>query len=142
MPPDDSPKPHAVDRTMLVAGLLQLAAVLTPAARVRIYGPVSFLRLPTAGVVLAILGALTVAVALRPRGWWRWVPGAASALVVAVVYWRLTRAPSGTFVDPLLRHVLHPAWGFAPMACAVLLGLVGAARAVTAPTPLPATRSS
>ncbi|MBV9880594.1 MAG: hypothetical protein JO180_08860 [Gemmatirosa sp.] len=123
-----APRPN-VSRTLLAAGVLQLVATLAPAARVRIVGGVSFLRLPTAGVALVALGALTLAVALRPRGWWRWLPSGLSAVVVAAVYWRLGRSPSGTFVDPVLRHALHPSWGFVPMAAAVVLGLVGAARA-------------
>ena len=118
----------AIDRTLLAAGCLQLAALLTPATRVRIVGAVAFARGPSAGVALAILGALTVAVALRPRGWWRWLPPVLSAAVLAVVYWRLTRAPSGSFVDPVLRHALRVGWGFWPMGLAVLLALVGAAR--------------
>jgi hypothetical protein len=40
------------------------------------------------------------------------------------VYFRLKRNPSHTFVDPLLRHLLHPSWGFVPMGAAVLLSLV------------------
>jgi hypothetical protein len=115
-----------MSRLLLGAGCLQLAALFAPAARARLLGPVSFARLPNAGVALAALGALTIAAALLPRVRWRWVPGALSAAVLGVVYWRLSRAPSGTFVDPLLRHVLHPAWGFVPMTAAVVLGLVGA----------------
>jgi hypothetical protein len=122
------PLPSRVDRTLLAAGCLQLAALLAPAARVRIVGAIPFARVPSAGVALAILGALTIAVALRPRGWWRWVPGVLSAAILAVVYWRLTRAPSATFVDPVLRRALRVGWGFWPMGLAVLLGLVGAAR--------------
>jgi len=118
-----------VSRTLLAAGVLQLAALVTPAARVRIVGGLAFYRVPTAGVALAVLGALTLAVALRPRGWWRWLPSALATAVLAVLYWRLVRAPSATFIDPLLRHAVHPSWGFAPMAAAVLLGLVGAALA-------------
>jgi hypothetical protein len=87
-----------------------------------------------------VLGALTAAAALRPRGWWRWAPGALSAAVLAVAYWRLTRAPSGTFADPLLRRALRPAWGFVPMGLAVLLGIAGAAGVRPRPArPLPPT---
>jgi hypothetical protein len=117
-----------LDRTLFVAGLLQVVAAFTPAARVRVIGPLPFVRLPTAGVALVILGLCNVGVALRPRGWWRWLPSIASALVLALVYWRLHRNPSHTFVDPVLRHLLHPSWGFVPMGLAVLLGLIGAAR--------------
>ncbi|AHG92776.1 Protein of unknown function DUF2809 (plasmid) [Gemmatirosa kalamazoonensis] len=119
---------RAADRVLLVAGLLQLAAVFTPAAHARVVGGVPFVRLPTAGVALVTLGAATLVVSLWRRGWWRRVPGALSALVLAVVYWRLTRAPSGTIADPLLRRVLHPSWGFVPMTLAVLLALVGTVR--------------
>ena len=118
-----------VDRTLLAAGCLQLIALLTPAAHARVVGSIAFARVPTAGIVLAILGALTIAVALRPRGWWRWLPGVLSALLLAVVYWRLTQAPSGGFVDPVLRRVVGVGWGFVPMGLAVLGSLVGAARA-------------
>lgn len=117
---------------LLAAGCLQLAALLAPAARVRVIGAIAFARIPTAGVALGVLGALTIAVALRPRGWWRWVPGVLSALVLTVTYWRLTQAPSGSFVDPVLRRALHVGWGFGPMGGAVLLSLVAAARVGTA----------
>jgi hypothetical protein len=116
------------DPTLLAAGCLQLAATLTPAARVKIVGPVSFVRLPTAGAGLVGLAMLTLTLALLPRGWWRWVPSVLSGMLVTILYWRLRHAPSGTFLDPLLRHTLHPAWGFVPMSAAVLLGLAGAAR--------------
>src|SRR5438105_4031321 len=98
-PPDRSVR--RVDPTLLVAGLLQLAAMLAPAARVRILGRVSFFRLPTAGPALLALGVLTLVVALWPRGWWRWAPGVLSGAVLAIAYGRLVRSPSGTWVDPL-----------------------------------------
>jgi len=123
-----------VDRVLFAAGLLQIVATLAPAARVRVVGGVSFVRLPTAGAALVILGLLTLAIALRPRGWWRWLPGVFSSVILAVVYWRLKRNPSHTFVDPLLRHLLHPSWGFVPMSIAVALSLIGAARVHARPT--------
>jgi len=70
---------------------------------------------------------LTMVVALRPSGWWRWVPAPLTAGVLAMTYWRLTHNPSLTFVDPLLRRLIHPSWGFVPMTLAVLVSLVGAA---------------
>ena len=66
--------------------------------------------------------------ALLRRGWWRALPGGLTAVVLAVVYWRLARAPSGSFVDPVLRHAVRPSWGFVPMGIAVLVGLIGATR--------------
>jgi hypothetical protein len=133
---DDAPRvvppaatPPRASRPLLVAGVLQLVALLAPAARVRLVGSISFLRLPNAAPVLAALGALAIAAALRPRGWWRWLPGPLSAAVLAVVYWRLVRAPSATFVDPVLRHAVSPSWGFLPMCVAVMLAIVGAAAA-------------
>ena len=118
---------------LLAAGVFQLAATLTPAARVKIVGGVSFASLPTAGACLVGLGMLTLTMALLPRGWWRWLPGALSGIVVAVLYWRLRHALSKTFLDPLLRHTLHPAWGFVPMSIAILVSIAGAARAAFAP---------
>jgi len=117
-----------VNRTMFLAGLVQIASVYAPAARVRIYGLVPFLRVPNGGVALLTLGVLTLVVALRPIGWWRWVPASLTAGVLAFIYWRLTHDPSRTFVDPVLRHLMHPSWGFAPMGIAVLISLVGAGR--------------
>jgi hypothetical protein len=116
-----------VNRTMFVAGLLQIASIYSPAARVKIYGLVPFLRVPHGGVALLTLGVLTLVVALRPIGWWRWIPSGFTAGVLAFIYWRVTRNPSRTFVDPLLRHLMHPSWGFVPMGIAVAIGLVGAA---------------
>jgi hypothetical protein len=116
-----------VNRTMFVAGLLQIASIYSPAARVKIYGLVPFLRVPHGGVALLTLGVLTMVVALRPIGWWRWVPGPLTAGVLAFIYWRVTHNPSRTFVDPLLRHLMHPSWGFVPMSVAVAVGVTGAA---------------
>lgn len=116
------------DPLLLAGGVLQLAATLTPAAHVKVLGAVSFVRLPTAGAVLVGLSVLTLTLSLLPRGWWRWLPALLSAGVTALVYLRLRRSPSGTFLDPLLRHALHPSWGFVPMSVAVAINLVGAAR--------------
>jgi hypothetical protein len=124
--------PRRVDRTLLAAGLLQLVAMLAPAARVRLAGPLPFYRVPSAGPALAVLAVLTVGTALLRRGRWRATPSALSAVVLAVVYWRLARAPSGSFIDPVLRHAVDPSWGFVPMGVAVLVGLVGAVRARSA----------
>jgi hypothetical protein len=121
------PTSQRINRTILIAGLLQIGSIYSPAARVRIYGLLPFLRIPSGGVALLSLGVLTLIVALRPNGWWRWIPAPLSAGVLALIYWRITHNPSATFVDPLLRHLMHPAWGFAPMSAAVLVGVVGAA---------------
>jgi len=116
------------DRLLFLAGVLQVVATFTPAARLRIVGGLSFVRLPNAGVTLVVLGLLTLAIALRPNRWWRFIPGILSGAILVLVYFRLRRNPSHTFVDPLLRHLLHPSWGFVPMGAAVLLSLVAAAR--------------
>jgi len=111
---------------MFIAGLVQIASIYSPAARVRLYGLVPFLRVPSGGVALLTLGVLTLVVALRPMGWWRWIPGPLAAGVLALIYWRVSHNPSRTFVDPLLRHLMHPSWGFIPMGTAVLASLAGA----------------
>ena len=111
---------------MFLAGLLQIASVYAPAARVRIYGVIPFHRIPNGGAALLTLGVLTLVVALRPTGWWRWLPAPLTAAVLAIVYWRITHNPSLTFVDPLLRRLVHPSWGFMPMSAAVLGSLIGA----------------
>lgn len=121
------------DPLLFAAGVLQLAATLTPAAHVKVLGAVSFVRLPTAGSALVGLSVLTLTLSLLPRGWWRWLPALLSAVVTGLVYWRLRRSPSGTFLDPLLRHALHPSWGFVPMSVAILVNLAGAARMRSAP---------
>lgn len=124
-----SPVPTVrLSRFLLVAGLAQVAAAFTPAGHIRLLGSVSFIRLPTAGAAFVFLGLLTSLMALRPRGWWPWIPGIASIVLLAVVYERLRWAPSGGFFDPLLRRVVRPAWGFIPMTLAALLVLVAAAR--------------
>jgi uncharacterized membrane protein HdeD (DUF308 family) len=106
----------------------------------RVVGGVPFVRLPTAGATLVVLGLLTLAIALRPHRWWRFIPSMLSSAILVVVYFRLTRNPSHTFVDPLLRHLLHPSWGFVPMGIAVVLSLVAAARVgrgqIRAPVPV------
>jgi hypothetical protein len=112
---------------MFLAGLLQIASVYAPAARVRIYGAIPFHRIPNGGAALLTLGVLTLVVALRPTGWWRWVPAPLSAAVLAIVYWRITHNPSLTFIDPLLRRLVHPSWGFMPMSAAVAGSFIGAA---------------
>ena len=106
---------------MLLGGVLQLVASFAPAARVRLVGPVSFVRLPTAGAALVGLAVVTVTVAALPRRWWRMLPGLLSGVILWIVHWRLLHAPSGTFIDPVLRHTLRPSWGFVPMASAALL---------------------
>jgi hypothetical protein len=111
---------------LLVVGLLQVAATFLPAAHVRLLGDMPFVRLPTAGVALMVLGLLTSAAALRP-GWWRWLPPVASAVVVAVAYYRLRYSPAGSFIDPVLRRTVRPTWGFTPMAVVILLALIAAA---------------
>ena len=116
------------DRLLFLAGVLQILATFTPAARMRIVGGLSFARLPNAGVTLVVLGLLTLAIALRPNRWWRFIPGTLSGIILAVVYVRLSRNPSHTFVDPLLRRLLHPSWGFVPMGAVVLFSLVAAVR--------------
>jgi hypothetical protein len=42
------------------------------------------------------------------------------------MYWRIVTAPSGTFIDPLLRRAVDPGWGFVPMGIAALVSLLGA----------------
>jgi hypothetical protein len=111
---------------LVVAGILQTAAVLTPAVRISLVGTKPFLGVQTAGPVLIVLGLITIAVAFRPSAWWRWIPAVLSAAVVALVYWRVVTAPSGTFADVALRHAVHPAWGFIPMCAAVAVNLVAA----------------
>jgi hypothetical protein len=128
LPPSAGVGSFRPDRILFLAGILQIVATFTPAARMRVLGGVSFVRLPTAGATLVILGLLTLVIALRPNRWWRWIPGILSSAILAIVYLRLKRNPSHTLVDPLLRHLLHPSWGFVPMGIAVLLSIFGAAR--------------
>jgi hypothetical protein len=101
--------------------------MLTPAVRVPMVGYIPFFRVPTAGVLLIVLGVLTVSIAFRPHGWWRWAPGVFSGVVVAIAYWRIVHTPSGTFADVVLRRTVHPAWGFAPMSLVVVISLCSAA---------------
>jgi hypothetical protein len=125
----DTPAPaFDTNRLLLIAGLAQVAAAFTPAGHVRFSGPLLFIRLPNAGIAFIVLGVFTALVALRPRGWWRWIPGLASAILLAIVYTRLRWEPSGGFADPLLRRMVRPSWGFYPMALTILLALGAAAR--------------
>jgi hypothetical protein len=127
LPPSTYVRATRPDRLLFFAGVFQVVATFTPAARMRIVGPVSFARLPSAGAALVVLGLLTLAIALRPNRWWRFIPGLLSSAILIVVYFRLKRNPSHTFVDPLLRHLLHPSWGFVPMGIAVAFSLIAAA---------------
>jgi len=108
---------------LVIAGLAQIAAAFTPAGRGRLLGVIPFIRLPNAGVAFVVLGILTALVALWRRGWWRWIPGLASAALLTVVYMRLRWDPSGTFADPLVRRIVRPSWGFYPMGVAIFLSL-------------------
>ena len=124
-PPATSRPPRSAANVLLViAGLAQIAAAFTPAARVRLRGSIPFYRLPNAGGAFIVLAVLTALLAFAPRGRWRLLPGLASAALSAVVYARLRWEPSGGFADPLLRHLVRPAWGFVPLAAAVALALI------------------
>jgi len=120
-----SPAPRsAANMMLLIAGLAQVAATFTPAAHVRLRGSIAFFRLPNAGLAFVVLAVITSLFAFAPRGWWRCIPALASALLSAIVYARLRWQPSGGFADPLLRHLVRPAWGFVPMAATVALALI------------------
>lgn len=106
-----------------VGGILQSVAAFLPAVRVRLYGTASFLRVHAAGGVLLALGIVLIVAANRGR--WRWVGVVAgvSLAVIVVMYVRIVTAPLRMFVDPLMRHVVHPAWGFVPMTLGAVSGL-------------------
>jgi hypothetical protein len=123
----DAPPRSGTNIVFLIAGLAQILAAFTPAGHARLLGAISFIRLPQAGIAFVVLGALTVLVAVRPRGWWRWIPGLASAALLAVVYARLRWQPTGGFADPLVRRMVRPAWGFYPMGSAIFVALAMAA---------------
>ncbi len=115
-------------RVMLAGSLLQLAALFTPAVQVPVSGAMAFYRIEHgAGVAFIVIALATLLVALRPRGTWRWVPALFSLILTAATYWQIRTAPSGTFLDPVVRRAVHAGWGFIPMIAAILLGLVGAA---------------
>jgi hypothetical protein len=120
------------NRLLIIAGLLQLASMAAPAARVRFYGVMPFYRLPNAGVALGILAALTIAMAFVAHRWWSAVPPALSGVILIVAYWRIVNAPSGYFFDSLVRRIVHPAWGFAPMILSVVLALAANAHGMYA----------
>ena len=123
---------------LLIAGLAQIAAAFTPAGRGRLLGVIPFIRLPSAGVAFVILVILTALVALWRRGWWRWIPGLASAALLTVVYMRLRWDPSGTFADPVVRRIVRPSWGFYPMGVAIFLSLAAPIRLGRRGRPAPA----
>jgi len=129
VPPLPAPSRRASRLLLVAAGLLQAAAMLAPAARAPLAGSIPFRGVEPAGALLLVLALLNLVVALRPAGWWRWLPGALTAVLLALMYWRIVTAPSGTFIDPLLRRAVEPGWGFVPMGAAALLSLLGAARA-------------
>jgi len=108
------------------AGIVQVIATFCPAIRVRLWGGVSFLQVHAVGGVLLVLGGIVAIAAWR--GWTRWLMGGSllSMLIVVAMYFRIVTRPSGYFVDPLLRHVVHPGWGFVPMTVAILFALVSA----------------
>jgi hypothetical protein len=91
-----------------------------------------FFRLPNAGIALAVLAALTVAAGFVAHRWWSSVPAALSALILGVAYWRILTKPSGFFIDPLVRRLVHPAWGFWPMCLSVFLALAANAHGMYA----------
>ena len=125
----ESPHPprsvlSATNVLLAIAGVAQIAAAFTPAAHVRLRGSIPFFRLPNAGIAFVVLGVITVLLTFAPRGWWRSIPPLVAAALCAVVYGRLRWEPSGGFADPLLRHLVRPAWGFVPMLAAVALALI------------------
>src|SRR5262245_40969123 len=83
------PPAFMLNRFLLVAGFAQIAASFAPAGHVRLRGDISFIRLPTAGLAFIVVGLLAALAALRPQGWWRWVPGLASIGLLSVVYAKL-----------------------------------------------------
>lgn len=107
-----------------MAGIAQIAAAFIPAAHVRTRGSIPFFRLPNAGMAFLVLGVLTALLAFTRLGWWRAIVPLASIVLTAVVYMRVRLEPSGGFADPLLRHLVRPAWGFVPMFAAGVLGLI------------------
>ena len=111
---------------MVLAAVLQLVSTFAPAAHVRLVGPVSFVRLPTAGAAIVGLAVVTITAAGLPRRWWRMLPGLLTGAILWIVYWRLRHAPSGTFIDPVLRHTLRPSWGFMPLGFAAFLSAAAA----------------
>ena len=126
-PTGPPPTALGINHFLLIAGFAQVAAAFAPAGYIRLRGHISFIGLPSAGLAFLVLGLLTALTALRPHGWWRWIPGLTSIGLLSVVYAKLRYAPSGGFFDPMLRRVVRPAWGFVPMALAALFTLVAAA---------------
>ncbi len=126
-PTGPPPPAFRINHFLLIAGFAQVVAAFAPAGYIRLRGHISFIGLPTAGLAFLVLGLLTVLTALRPHGWWRWIPGFISVGLLCVVYAKLRYAPSGGFFDPMLRRMVRPAWGFVPMALAALFMLVAAA---------------
>jgi hypothetical protein len=106
---------------------LQAASAFSPAARLRVWGTIPFIQLHwLGGVVLALgLGIAAAAALRRPR--WMVAGGLCSLLIVTAMHIRLVRAPLGNFADHLMRHAIHPAWGFVPMYASIILGLAAAA---------------
>jgi hypothetical protein len=135
-------------RTLAYAGgILQSVAAFLPAVRMRLSGTASFLRVHTTGGVLLAFGIVIIVAANRGR--WRWVGAIAGISLVATVlmYVQIVTAPMRMFIDPLMRHVVHPAWGFIPMTFGTVLGLCAAiwsartSRASDVPVSIGATES-
>jgi hypothetical protein len=125
-----STSPFRVSRAIVAAtGITQAAATFAPAARVRLFGSISFIRLHATGGVLLAVGIVIAMLAIQARTRWAAVCGILSLLsllMTAAVYQRLLTRPLTTFADPLVRRMMHPAWGLSVIALSALIGTVAA----------------
>jgi hypothetical protein len=112
---------------LALPGFLQAASAFSPAARLRVWGTIPFTQLHWLGGVVLVLGFGIAAAAILRRPRWMVAGGLFSLLIVAAMHIRLVRAPIGNFADHLMRHAIHPAWGFLPMYASIVLGFVAAA---------------
>ncbi len=109
----------------LACGVAEIIASFTPAVHIPIGGNITFAALPHGvGAVIVALGLLTVLGAIPQNGRWQWLPSALLLFVLATVYERVVTDPSRTFADPLLRRVIHPAWGFPTMVTIALVCII------------------
>jgi len=122
-----------------IPGLLHAASSFTPAARLRLWGTIPFFQLHWLGAVTLALGFGVALAAWFRQPRWMIAGSVSSLLIVTAMHIRIVRAPLGNFGDHLMRHAIHPAWGFVPMYASLILELIAATwlLASTKPVPLP-----
>ena len=108
------------------AGILLAALTFAPAVALPMRDDISFFEVHSAGRALLALGLVTAAVSVARHLRGLWLTGGLALFIIAAMYARISRAPTGWFVDPVVQRLARPGWGFTPMLVAALAILLAA----------------